>query len=201
VAVLCVAVVALLPERIWGQKIGLFFDANATLCAGEIEPFGPAVHLWMFMFPPPDSLLGGAIVRLQLPPGLEIPADDQFFPNRTLIFRVGGDLTGGGLDLRFSYCFTGSEPQLLGQFGLVDLSSETRHDIPLHLSGGSPDSMAVYDKPQFLICDPEDPQNFIRLLEAPPVDATLNCTTSRCYCTTAVQPAPWSAIKRLYQGR
>jgi len=200
---------ALLPGRIWGQRIGLFFDANHSVCATDIVPFGPSVHVWIWAFPDPDSLIAGATLQLQLPPNLQIPANpvDAFRSNRNLVLSTGGDLIDRGLDLRFFDCVTGSaEPLLLGQFGIADVSPNPnpRHNLTLHLTGGSPDSMTVSQKPQFLICDPNDPHNtehFVRLLEAPPVDATLNCTTDLCYCTTAVQRSAWSGIKLLYQGR
>jgi hypothetical protein len=52
-------------------------------------------------------------------------------------------------------------------------------------------------RPQFKICDPDDPNGNLGLVDAVAHDAYLNCTTT-CICTTAIEPKSWSSIKHLY---
>lgn len=188
------------PGQAAAQRVGLFFDAAATVCSAAITPFGPTVHVYLFAYLPATPPIGGAVLRLVLPPNIEIAIGDPIRLDRHSIFESHGTLLDG-IELRFSDCMTETSPVLLAEFGVDDRFRQgTRQDLVLHLIGATHDSSTATVIPQLAICDPLDAQQVLGYVAAPSVDATLNCT-GPCGCTTVVQPAVWTAIKRLYQGR
>jgi hypothetical protein len=180
-------------ERVPAQRIGIFFDEQATQCSAPIEPFGPSVHAFLVAIPPTDSLVGGAEVRLVLPPG--IVAGSVSYPHDHVLSAEGDLLTG--VTIRLYNCATPGAPIVLALMDFEDRGSVQRDDIVVSLQGVGADSIASM-KPQLTICDPIDPTAERGRLEAPSVDATFNCTM-HCYCTTAIRPQSWSEMKLLYR--
>jgi len=182
--------------RLQAQRLGLFFDAQATQCSAPIEPFGSSVHAFLVAFPPVDSLVSGAEVRLVLPPGIVLAAGSVSFPHGTVADAHGDFITG--VNIRLNKCAVPGSPLVLAEMDFDDRGSGHRNDIVVSLQGVGVDSIASMI-PQLTICDPDDPINGERgRLQAPSVDATFNCTM-RCYCTTAIRPQSWSEMKLLYR--
>jgi hypothetical protein len=191
-----------IPRDVLAQRIGLFFDEAGTQCAGSIAPFGPCVHVWVVGYPPPDSVLTGALFTVDLPPGIEVCTDPLGQPKvqfpRDLVFDVQGDVANlRDIDMRFNFCLTPAEPLVLAEFEVFDSNFMPRSDLRLHLVGTGVDSVSSMD-PQFKTCDPENPEGFRTLVRAPSVDAVFNCTV-RCYCTTAIVEGSWGAVKTIYR--
>ena len=182
------------------QRVGLFFDDRATLCEAPILPFGQSVHVWVFAFPPPDSVIGGVAFKLQLPPNMYVAAGSLRLPGRPPVASTTGDLLGG-ITIRYGACVTGISPFLVAEMALDDRDRfGMRNDLRVTLVGVATDSM-VADVPEILICDPGDPLGAERgRLRAPSIDAVFNCT-AHCGCTTAVRPRSWSEMKFLYRER
>lgn len=194
---LCACALAAAPAR--AQRVGLFFDDQATLCAAPILPLGPSVHVWVFAFPPPDSVIGGVAFKLQLPPMMFVAAGSLVLPRNPQVSSTEGDLLSG-ITIRYSSCISGISPLLVAEMDLDDRSFSPRSDLRVTLVGVATDSIAVI-VPEILICDPDDPLGAERgRLQSPSVDATFNCTVN-CYCTTALRPRSWSEMKFLYRGR
>jgi hypothetical protein len=191
------AVFFLMPAHLLCQQIGVFFDSQATVCNAPIVPFG-SVHAYLFAFIPPDSVVSGALLRVQFPPGISVhPLSLQFPRNRT--FEAQGELASG-LALRFAACESTPGPLQLAEFDLDDLiSGETpRPNLRLRCEGFGVDSTATMN-PQFRVCNPHDATGSdLRRFAARGVDAVLNCSSS-CGCTTAVVSQAWSQIKALYR--
>lgn len=195
---LCVLGWAAPPVR--AQRLGLFFDDQATVCSAPILPFGPSVHVWVFAFPPPDSVISGVAFKLQLPADIFIAEGSLVLPRDPRVASTEGDPLGG-ITIRYSSCITGISPLLVAEMGLDDRSRlGVRNDLRITVVGVATDSIAS-NNPEILICDPDDPLGAERgRLKAPSVDATFNCTFN-CYCTTALRPRSWSEMKFLYRGR
>ena len=66
------------PHPIEAQRIGLFLDQGASVCHGSIEPFGADVHVYMIAFPPANVAINGALLRIDLPAGLDLAVSDPF---------------------------------------------------------------------------------------------------------------------------
>jgi len=191
------ALLLLVPTSTPGQRIGLFFDPAATLCTREFASFD-TVRVYVVGFPPADSLLGGALFSVEWPPLLEM-WPGSFRIRREVVFDVRGDLDQlRDLDVRFRTCIQTNDPIPLVEFVVYEKSQTSRSDLRLRLIGVGIDSLLL-NQPAWKICDPSDPEGFLDYLTAPSVDAVFNCSV-RCYCTTAVRNATWSAIKSLYQG-
>lgn len=194
---LCACAFLAAPAR--AQRVGLFFDDQATLCSAPILPLGPSVHVWVFAFPPPDSVISGVAFKLQLPPMMAVAAGSLVLPRDPRVASTEGDLLGG-ITIRYSSCITGITPLLVAEMDLDDRSFTARNDLRVTLVGVATDSVAV-NVPEILLCDPDDPLGAERgRLQSPSIDATFNCTFN-CYCTTALRPRSWSEMKFLYRGR
>jgi len=181
------------------QRLGLFFDEQATLCSAPILPLGPSVHVWVFAFPPPDSVISGVAFKLQLPPMMAVAAGSLVLPRNPRVSSTEGDLLGG-ITIRYSSCITGISPLLVAEMDLDDRAFSPRNDLRVTLAGVATDSLAAL-VPEILICDPGDPLGAeLGRMPSPSVDATFNCTFN-CYCTTALRPRSWSEVKFLYRGR
>jgi hypothetical protein len=191
------AVIAALPGRGAGQRLGLFFDDDAGQCEAPIASFGRA-HVWVFAFVPPDSVISGAIFRLLLPPDIEIVEGSLRWARALGEIETYGDLYNG-MDVRFGACAQSSSPLLLAEFDIEDQSfGDPRPNLRLDIKGGAVDSVEIND-PHFRICDPTDPLGEGRgIFAAPGVHATLNCT-AHCGCTTALQTRRWGAVKSMYR--
>jgi hypothetical protein len=199
---LLLAVAALFaPARALAQRMGLFFDLQASDCDAPLEPFAPlpCLQVYVFAFPPPGVELGGVAFKIELPPQVEVCEPGVLFPHNQY-FDVRGSLENG-FDARFATCQSGTDPILVAQFGIADVTltaSTPRPDLVLHLSGAVVDSLRASTVPRLLVCDPGNPEGNQGLINAPSVDARLNCT-HQCGCTTAIAPRSWSAVKSLYR--
>jgi len=189
--------VALLAStgRAPAQRVGVFFDEQATQCSAPIEPFGPSVHAFLVAIPATDSLIGGAEVRLILPPAIVVAAGSVRYPHDHVLSADGDLLTG--VTIRLYNCATPGVPVVLAEMDFDDRGGGHRNDIVVSLQGVGADSIASMI-PQVMICDPADPTSDRGRLHAPSVDATFNCTM-HCYCTTALRPQSWSEMKLLYR--
>jgi hypothetical protein len=188
------------PGRAPAQRVGLFFDDQASVCSAQIDTFDPnCLHAYIFVFPPPNFVLGGAVFKLQLPVNIEVCAQDPVTYPRDLVFADRGSLETG-LVLQFSHCVTGGQPLLVAEFGLVDLNLDPtpRQNLSLHFVGAPLDTLVASDLPRLLVCDPINPDGNLGLIDAAGVDATLNCT-QHCGCTTALVLRTWTAVKSLYR--
>jgi hypothetical protein len=68
------------------------------------------LRVYVVGFPPADSLLGGALLSLELPPLVEI-WPGTFRMRRDVVFDIIGDLARlRDLDVRFRDCVQTSEP-------------------------------------------------------------------------------------------
>ena len=194
----------LLPREGSAQQMGIFFDEAGTTCASAIEPFGPSVHAWVIAFPG-STEVNGAVLSLRLPPGLRVVPQSETYPHRSSL--IGSGSLDTHVDVTFQPladqpCRTGAMGLPILEFDLEDLCTTCggpRPDILLHLEGAAADSIAGL-KPQFIACDPHDPNNHPGSILAATLDAHLNCTAA-CGCTTALEPATWSRLKILYQDR
>lgn len=197
VAVLAGWALAAAPAR--AQRVGLFFDAQATVCAAPIVPL-QSVHLWLFAFPPPDSVISGVAFKLQLPPDMAVAAGSVVFPRNPQVASTMGDPLGG-ITIRYAGCISGISPLLVAEMDLDDrYLFGMRNDLRVALVGVATDSIAV-TVPEILICDPGDPLGAERgRMMAPSIDAVFNCT-AHCGCTTALRPRSWSEMKFLYRER
>lgn len=193
-----VGLLLLVPSTTPGQRIGLFFDPAATLCEAPLVGLFDSVRVYVVGFPPADSLLGGALLSVELPPLVEI-WPGTFRIRRDVVFDIVGDVANlRDLDVRFRGCVDTNEPLPLMEFVIYEGSDTPRSNVRLRLTGAAVDSLSLL-YPAWKFCDPADPEHFVGYVHAPSVDAVLNCTVG-CYCTTAVRHATWSAIKSLYQG-
>ncbi len=193
-----VAVLLVAPTHLLGQRIGVFFDPQATVCSAPIVPFG-SVRAYLFAFIPPDSSISGVLLRVQFPLLISVHDQSLVFPRSRVVIEAQGDLSSG-LAVRFRECLSGPSPFQVAEFVLDDLSfgDTPRPDLRLHLEGFGTDSTATQD-PQFRVCNPHDPTGSdLRRFAAPGIDAVLNCA-QHCWCTTAVVPQSWSQIKALYR--
>ena len=197
VAVVAGWAVAAMPAR--AQRIGVFFDAQATVCEAPILPF-QSVHVWLFAFPPPDSVVNGVALKLQLPPSMFIRDGSVRLPRNPRVSSTTGDFLGG-ITIHYGNCITGISPLLVAEMDLDDrYLFGMRSDLRVTLVGVATDSIAVI-VPEILICDPGDPLGAERgRLQAPSIDAVFNCT-AHCGCTTALRPRSWSEMKFLYRER
>lgn len=188
----------LLPAGSQGQRVGIFFDSQATVCSAPILPLGPSVHAYLFAFIPRDSVVSGVLLRVQFPSQIVVHEQSLVFPRSGIVFEAQGDLAGG-LALRFRDCDSTAGPIQLAEFDLDDRSfGGPRSNLRLHCEGFGVDSTATTD-PQLRVCNPADPTGSdLRRFAAPSVDAVLNCG-QQCGCTTAVVAQAWSAIKALYR--
>lgn len=194
---LAAGVCAAAPAR--AQRIGLFFDEEASGCAAPILPLGPSVHAWVFAFVPPDSAVGGVVFKLQLPPNMAVAAGSLVLPRNPRVSSVDGDLLTG-ITIRYSGCQSGISPLLVAELDLDDRAFTMRNDLRVTLVGAGTDSVLSL-VPEVLICDPADPLGGLRgRIPAPSIDAVFNCTM-HCGCTTALRPRSWSAMKFLYRER
>jgi hypothetical protein len=179
------------------QRVGVFFDEQATVCNAPITSFG-SVHAYIYVFPPPTLAMSGVALRLQLPSNVEVDARDQVTFPHGLVFSETGSLEGG-LILRFYPCITSGQPLRIAEFGMVDLNSPSAgENLVLHFVGTPIDTMVAAKVPRLLVCNPDDPEGQLGVVDAPSVDAILNCTQN-CYCTTALVPRTWGAVKSLYR--
>ena len=196
-AALLVAAVVLFPASSPGQSVGLYFDPDRIDCTGEVAPFG-MVRVYVVAQTPPGQVTTGILLSLQAPPNLEIVGMDP----EGLIFdphnfpTVSGSLAGG-LDLQFYPCFPPDTVVTLFKFDLFDRSDTPRSNLRLHFVGANPDSMSAPLRPQFKLCDPDDPNGNLGFVDAVAHDAYLNCSGT-CICTVTIEPASWSSIKHLY---
>ena len=190
-----------LPQSLLGQSIGLYFDSDRLSCTGTIVPFD-MVRIYVIAQTPPEHVTTGMLLALQAPNDLEIfnmDPDGLIFDPRNEP-AVTGSLARG-LDLQYFPCFPPSAVVTLFEFDLFDRSfGDPRPNMRLHLVGAAPDSSSNTLRPQFKICDPNDPNGNLGRVDAVAHDAWLNCTTT-CVCTTAIESKTWSAIKKLYTGR
>ncbi len=189
------------PAGVAAQRVGLCYDLQASVCSATIEPFDPypGLQVYVFVFPPPGVDLRGLGFRLQLPSGIRIfDPPGVMFPHN-LYFDVRGSVETG-YDARFAECTNTTDPILVAQFSISDVSlvPPPHNNMVLHLAGSVLDSLQAADKPRLIICDPTDPDRNLGYVTAPSVDAYLNCTQS-CGCTTAIVPRTWSALKSLYR--
>jgi hypothetical protein len=195
---LLAGVAALLPGRGEGQRIGLFFDETATVCTSTIAPFGDCRHIWVCAYIPPELPAGAVYLKMQLPVGIQICDNSETYP-RELVLEHHGTLTNGvGILLRD--CVVDSSPLVVAECEIFDQGLTPRNNMMLHLVGAPHDSVNAPLYPQIAICDPEFPEHHLGYVDAPSVDAWLNCD-HECGCTTAVVPRTWAAVKLLYQGR
>ncbi len=190
-----------LPLPLRGQSVGLYFDTDRISCTDVIDPFG-TVRVYVIAQTPPEHVTTGILLALQAPNDLEVfnmdPEGLIFDPRNEP--AVTGSLAGG-LDLQYFPCFPPNAVVTLFEFDLFDRSDGGRRpNLRLHLVGAAQDSSASNLRPQFKICDPNDPNGNLGLVEAVAHDAWLNCTAT-CICTTAIESRTWSAIKKLYTGR
>ena len=198
---LLAAALSCLPQASPGQSVGLYFDSNRISCSDTIDPFGIR-RFYVIAQTPPQHSTTGILLALQAPPGLEVfntdPAGLIFDPRNEP--EVTGSLAGG-LRLQYFPCFEPNTTVALFEFDIFDRSfGGRRPDLQLHLVGAAPDSSANNAYPQFLICDPDDPNGHLGLVDAVAHDAWLNCTTT-CNCTTPIESRTWSAIKKLFMER
>lgn len=191
------AVIAAPPAHGTGARLGVYLDDSASLCSGELLPFGQQT-VYICGFPPPDSIVGGALLTLQRPAGISILAVRL---HRDIVFSAMGNVDQvDQVDLRFRDCIQSAGPLVMMEVDLYDGDlSGPRPDLTLHLIGAGADSLA-HTVPQWKICDPNDPEGSRGVVPAAAVDAVFNCT-STCACTTPVKMQTWTAVKELYRER
>lgn len=198
--VACLVCVLLAPTPSAALEIGIFFDENASSCVAEIQNFGPAVKAHVFAFVPPDTLLNGAVLRLELDSGFVVH-------NQEAAKGQGNGLEGDiasptGVDVTLAECPPGGAPVLIMRFDLLlqDIDNPGGvENVIFKLRGGTvvADSLDLTE-PNLKVCDPDDPLGGEpELAPAVALQATLNCT-SECPCTVAVQRRTWAELKRLY---
>jgi hypothetical protein len=183
-------------------EVGLFFDQTGDACNAILEPFAPLgapAHILAFV--ESGFELGGAFIRMELPPFLQIRDGSIRWPKNT---DAKGSLTSGeGLDLSFQVCPTSTgEPITLVSFVLEDVNFVgVRPDLEVKILGGTitaPDTLTLKE-PNLKVCDPDHPEGYIDLVVAPSTLATLNCSAGDCPCNeTAVSSTTWTAVRRLY---
>jgi hypothetical protein len=188
----------LLPAPSTGQRLGIFFDAQAKACTTSLDPFGPCTHVYIVAFPDTAVALAGAQFRVELPPFVPICDHSITFP-RLSGFTAAGSLTAG-MDLQFFPCLDPGPAVELVHFDIYDHGSTHRNDLVLHLSGSSPDSLGQSTRPKLKVCDPANPEGNRGLLPAQVLDAHVNCTHD-CDCTSALEPRTWGAVKKLFRDR
>lgn len=190
------ALLAATPAPAAAQRLGLFFDAQATQCATSIPTFGSA-HTWIFAFPPPDSLISGVAFKLLLPAQMAVAQGSLVLPREPRVASTEGDLLTG-MTIRYDACMSGVSPLLVAEMDIDDRAFVARNDLRVTLVGVGVDSIAS-QYPQLIICDPGDPLGGERgRIPSPSVDAVFNCT-AHCGCTTALRPRSWSEMKFLYR--
>lgn len=184
------------PGRGIGQRLGVFFDREASRCDTQITSFGRA-HVWVYGFPPPDSILSGFLFRVVLPP--DVAADSLVYP-RNLYGDTRGTLTDG-LDLRLRACTAYSDRVLLAEFVLEDRSFVmNRPNLVVEVQGAAAIDSVEAREPRLRVCGPDGPFGEGRgFIEVTGVDGVLNCSMMTCQCTTPVAARAWSAIKSLYR--
>jgi hypothetical protein len=190
-------VFAAAPAGGMGERLGIYFDEDATQCAAPLDPFVRR-HCWIYGFFPPDSLVSGVLFRLVLPVGVE---PESLRTPRNLFGSEKGTITEG-LDLRFNLCVPGRERVLLAELNLIDQTfGGPRPDLRIEVQGAASADSIKGREPRLRICDPADPLGVGRgFIDVTGVDGTFNCTTE-CPCITAVLTRAWSAVKRLYRER
>ena len=192
------------PAAAQTHKIGLYFDAGASVCTAEVVNFAPPVRAYIFAMAPAGTVLNGALVSLALPNGLVV-SNVEAAKDATL--GEGGTLgSSNGVEITLQKCPVAAGPELLMSFDLHQadgsLPSDARlPNVLLELKGGVSqlDSLR-YDKPQLKIC-PDDPINGTPVfVTAVPIRSTLNCD-SDCPCTTPIRVRTWADVKRQFRGR
>jgi len=182
-------------------EVGLFFDQTGEACTAILEPFDGGVQAHILAFVESGFELGGAFLRLELPPFLQIQNGSLIWPKNT--DAKGSLITGEGLDLSFQVCPTSTgEPITLVTFVLEDVNFVgVRPDLEVKILGGTitaPDTLTLKE-PNLKVCDPNDPEGYTELVVAPSTVATLNCSAGDCPCNeTAVSSITWTAVRRLY---
>lgn len=200
-AVLAIGFMACLaPARLGAQSIGIYFDSLGTNCVSSIEPFGPCKSVFVIADAPSSGDLAGSLFVVQFPPDIRVCGGDpdgiEFVGRDTPTVR--GSLASG-LDLQYFPCV----PQgrvILAKFRIFDAGFVRRQDLRLNLAGAPQDTISMYLKPLLKLCDPEDPEGNLGLLEATPLGAIMNCVEP-CTCTTAVVQRTWAHVKTLFRGR
>jgi hypothetical protein len=181
-------------------RVGVFFDDSGQTCVGEIRNFGSDVRAHIFAVVPEGTEMNGAVLGLDLPPGI-ILREVTWAKN---VDAEGNLVSRSGLDFTFLGCPPATGPVLLAS--LVLYQSDDNYeggvrvpDIQLLLRGGvtAADSVSYVD-PQVKICSGDplggDP-DFVR---APSYRATLNCS-SNCPCETSVMAKTWGWVKSLFR--
>ena len=199
-ALLAAGLLALLPAAGAGQRLGVFFDEQATSCADTIEPNVCGIRrVYIVAFPDGDFQVTGVLLRLELPAELEVCPDPGLLCPGFTRCTWSGDLTAeSGLDVQFFPCLPAGESTVIMSF---DVWANSRgDDLVLHLAGTPQDSTADHLRPRLKKCNPDDPEGNLGLVDATASDAFLNCTRN-CVCTSAIETRTWGAVKTLFQGR
>lgn len=193
----------LLPPLVRAQEyqIGIFFDEGANSCVAELANQSEIAG-YVFAIVPEGTELNGAIVGLDVPPGLIVvlgaiqPKD---------VTQVGDLTSSGGMDVTLQKCPIAAGPIPLANLRVIyengDLPGGTIvPDLQLLLRGGASQADSLsYVKPQVKIC-PEDPLGGEpTFLDALGLRSTLNCS-SDCPCVTSVAKVTWGWIKELFRG-
>jgi hypothetical protein len=191
------------PVQSEEYRVGLFFDEGARSCVGEIRNYdNQGVEAHIFAFVPDGTAVNGALVGIELPPGLILRSLKEIKDA-----NYSGDMTSpDGLDITLVNCPVASGPVMLGTLDLIQVDdrypeSPRIPDIALWLRGGVTEADSLkFERPQVKVCDPDDPIGGTpELVEALSFRATLNCS-SDCPCVTGIEAKTWGWVKRRFKG-